>query len=203
MWPGWSSTFQPRKPGFTSATGFSGWHAPTGSYAEYTAVPTGGRTEPLARIPDSVPDDQAAALPVAAIAALGSLELLALAPGQRLVVMGAAGGVGGYAVQMAVARGARVIATVRGDVDASEARRLGAEDVYDVDAVDAVHALRESHPDGVDAVLDIVNGPAGIKRDAGRAPCTTLSSPGSKPDPAADQITSPLVANSPAVAAPA
>ena len=123
-----------------------------GSYAEYTAVPTGGRTEPLARIPDSVPDDQAAALPVAAIAALGSLELLALAPGQRLVVMGAAGGVGGYAVQMAVARGARVIATVRGDVDASEAHRLGAEDVYDVDAVDAVHALRESHPDGVDAV---------------------------------------------------
>ena len=98
---------------------------------------------------------------MAAIAALGSLELLALAPGQRLVVMGAAGGVGGYAVQMAVARGARVIATVRGDVDASEARRLGAEDVYDVDAVDAVHALRESHPDGVDAVLDIVNGPAG------------------------------------------
>ena len=44
--------------------------------------------------------------------------------------------------------------------------RLGAEDVYDVDAVDAVDALRESHPDGVDAVLDIVNGPAGIKRDA-------------------------------------
>jgi NADPH2:quinone reductase len=137
-----------------------------GSYAEYTAVPTGGRTEPLARIPDSVSDDQAAALPVAAIAALGSLELLALAPGQRLAVMGAAGGVGGYAVQMAVARGARVIATVRGDVAASEAHRLGAEDVYDVDAVDAVHALRESHPDGVDAVLDIVSGPAGIKRDA-------------------------------------
>jgi len=82
------------------------------------------------------------------------------------VVMGAAGGVGGYAVQMAMARGARVIATVRGDVDASEAHRLGAEDVYDVDAIDAVHALRESHPDGVDAVLDIVNGPAGIKRDA-------------------------------------
>ena len=80
----------PGNSGFTSATGFSGWHAPTGSYAEYTAVPTGGRTEPLARIPDSVPDDQAAALPVAAIAALGSLELLALAPGQRLVVMGAA-----------------------------------------------------------------------------------------------------------------
>jgi NADPH:quinone reductase-like Zn-dependent oxidoreductase len=137
-----------------------------GSYAEYTAVPAGARTEPLARIPDSVPADQAATLPVAAVAALGSLELLALVPGQRLVVMGAAGGVGGYAVQMAVARGARVIATVRGDADAAEARRLGAEEVYDVKAVDVVGALRESYPDGVDAVLDIVNGAGEIKRDA-------------------------------------
>jgi NADPH:quinone reductase-like Zn-dependent oxidoreductase len=137
-----------------------------GSYAEYTAVPAGARREPLARIPDSVPDDQAAALPVAAVAALGSLELLALVPGQRLVVVGAAGGVGGYAVQMAVARGARVIATVRGDDDAAEARRLGAEEVYDVKAVDVVGALRESYPDGVDAVLDMVNGVGEIKRDA-------------------------------------
>jgi NADPH:quinone reductase-like Zn-dependent oxidoreductase len=137
-----------------------------GSYAEYTAVPAGARTEPLARIPGNVPADQAAALPVAGIAALGSLELLALAPGERLVVMGAAGAVGGYAVQMAVARGAYVIATVRGDADISEARRLGAEEAHDVSAADAVRALREAHPDGVDAVLDIVNGPAEIKRDA-------------------------------------
>ena len=43
--------------------------------------------------------------------------------------MGATGGVGGYAVQMARSRGAHVIATVRGDAD--EARRLGAEEVYD------------------------------------------------------------------------
>jgi NADPH:quinone reductase-like Zn-dependent oxidoreductase len=137
-----------------------------GSYAEYTAVPAGARTEPLARIPGNVPDDQAAALPVAGIAALGSLELLALAPGERLVVMGAAGAVGGYAVQMAVARGAHVIATVRGDAETGEARRLGAEEAHDVSTADAVQALREAHPDGVDAVLDIVNGPAEIKRDA-------------------------------------
>jgi NADPH:quinone reductase-like Zn-dependent oxidoreductase len=137
-----------------------------GSYAEYTAVPSGASTEPLARIPGNVPDDQAAALPVAGIAALGSLELLALAPGEHLVVVGAAGAVGGYAVQMAVARGAHVIATVRGDADTREARRLGAEEAHDVSAADAVRALREAHPDGFDAVLDTVSGPAEIKRDA-------------------------------------
>jgi NADPH:quinone reductase-like Zn-dependent oxidoreductase len=137
-----------------------------GSYAEYTAVPLGAATEPLARIPDSIPDDQAAALPVAAVAALGSLELLGLAAGESLVVLGAAGAVGGYAVQMAVARGARVLATVRGEADAEQGRRLGAEAVYDVEAVDAVGALRESCPGGVDAVLDIVNGRADVNRDA-------------------------------------
>ena len=78
--------------------------------------------------------------------------------------MGATGGVGGYAVQMARSRGVHVIATVRGDAD--EARRLGAEEVYDTKAVDVVDALRASHPDRVDAVLDLVNGSEAIRRDA-------------------------------------
>jgi NADPH:quinone reductase len=78
--------------------------------------------------------------------------------------MGATGGVGGYAVQMAHSRGAHVLATVRGDVD--EARRLGAEEVYDSRAVDVIDALRADHPDGVDAVLDLVNGSDAIRRDA-------------------------------------
>ena len=135
-----------------------------GSYAEHTAVVPGVKAEPLARIPDGVTDEHAAALPTASIAALRSLELLEIAPAQRLVVMGATGGVGGYAVQMARSRGAHVIATVRGDVD--EAQRLGAEEVYDTMAVDVIDAVRASHPDGVDAVLDLVNGPQAIRRDA-------------------------------------
>jgi NADPH:quinone reductase-like Zn-dependent oxidoreductase len=135
-----------------------------GAYAEHTAVAPGVQTEPLARIPDGVTDEQAAALPVAAITALGSLELLRLTSGQRLVVMGATGGVGGYAVQMARSRGAHVLATVRGDAD--EARRLGAEEVYDTKAVDVIDALHAAHPDGVDAVLDLVNGADAIRRDA-------------------------------------
>jgi NADPH:quinone reductase-like Zn-dependent oxidoreductase len=135
-----------------------------GAYAEYTAVGLGVKAEALARIPDGVTDEQASALPVAAIAALGSLELLGVTADQRFVVMGATGGVGGYAVQMARARGAHVIATVRGDAD--EARRLGADEVYDTKTVDVVDALRASQPDGVDAVLDLVNGPDAIRRDA-------------------------------------
>jgi NADPH:quinone reductase len=80
------------------------------------------------------------------------------------VVMGATGGVGGYAVQMARSRGAHVIATVRGD--AGEARRLGAEEVYDSLATDVIDALRAAYPAGVDGVLDLVDGPDAIRRDA-------------------------------------
>ena len=135
-----------------------------GSYAEYTAAGPGATLEPVARIPDGVTDDQAAALPIPATTALRTIDLLEVTAGQQVVVMGATGGVGGYAVQIARSRGAHVIATVRGD--AGEARRLGAEEVYDSQAGDVIDALRAAHPDGVDAVLDLVNGPAAIRRDA-------------------------------------
>ena len=135
-----------------------------GAYADYTAVAPGVKTEPLAPIPDGVTDEQAAPLPIPAITALRSLELLGVTAGQCLVVMGAAGTVGGYTVQMARHRGVHVIATVRGDVD--EARCLGAEEVYDTEAADVFDALRASHPDGVEAVLDLVNGSDVIRRDA-------------------------------------
>jgi NADPH2:quinone reductase len=135
-----------------------------GSYAEYTAVAPCVKIEPMARIPDGVTDEQAAALPIAATTALGSLELLGVSAGQWLVVVGATGGVGGYAVEMARGRGAHVVAAVRGDVD--EARRLGAEEVYDSNAVDVIEAIRGAHPDGVDAVLDVVNGSDTISHDA-------------------------------------
>ncbi len=135
-----------------------------GAYAEYTAVAPGAKLEPVALIPDGVADDQAAALPIPAVTALRTVELFDVTAGQYVVVMGATGGVGGYAVQIARSRGAHVIATVRGDVD--EARRLGAAEVYDSQAVDVIDALRADHPDGVDAVLDLVSGRDAIGRDA-------------------------------------
>ena len=135
-----------------------------GAYAGHTAVTPGAKTEPLAHIPDGVTDEQAAALPIPGITALASLNLLRVSAGQHIVVMGATGGVGGYAVQMARARGAHVIATVRGDAD--EARRLGAEEVYDTKAIDVIGAIHAAHADGVDGVFDLVNGKDAIGRDA-------------------------------------
>jgi NADPH:quinone reductase-like Zn-dependent oxidoreductase len=141
--------------------GMAGTH---GAYAEYTAVAPAAKAEPLARIPGGVTDQQAAALPTAAVTALRTLQLLGVTAGQRLIVMGATGGVGGYAVQMARSLGVHVIATVRGD--AAEALSLGAEEVYDTSNADAADAVRAAHPDGLDAVLDLVSGPDAIRRDA-------------------------------------
>jgi NADPH:quinone reductase len=135
-----------------------------GSYAEFTSVPPAAKLEPLAHIPDDVSDEQAAALPIPGVTALGSLEWLGLAAGQRLVVMGATGAVGGFAVQMGRARGLHVLATVRGD--AGEATRLGAEEVYDTKSADVIAALRKAHPDGVDGILDLVSSPDAINADA-------------------------------------
>src|SRR5580692_5895571 len=135
-----------------------------GSYAEHTAAAPGATLEPVARIPDGVTDDQAAALPIPATTALRTIDLLEVTAGQHVVVMGATGGVGGYAVQMARARGAHVIATVRGDPD--EARRLGAEEVYDTNDGDVFAAVHAAHPDGVDSAFDLVDGADTIRRVA-------------------------------------
>lgn len=66
--------------------------------AEYTAVTPAAQLEPVASIPDGVADNQAAALPIPATTALRTVELLQVTAGQHVVVMGAPGGVGGYAV---------------------------------------------------------------------------------------------------------
>jgi NADPH:quinone reductase-like Zn-dependent oxidoreductase len=141
----------------------SAWARTHGTYAEYAVVEPRVKADVLARIPDAVTDEQAAALPIPAVTALGSLDSCASSQATTSVVMGATGGVRDYAVQMARSRGAHVIATVRGDAD--EARRLGAEEVYDAKMVDVVDALRVSHPSGIDAV-DLVNGSNAIRRAA-------------------------------------
>jgi NADPH:quinone reductase-like Zn-dependent oxidoreductase len=135
-----------------------------GSYAEHTALTPGTGGDVMARIPDSVTDEQAAALPIPAVTALGSLELLDLSAGQRLLVMGANGAVGGYAVQMARARGVHVFGTVHGNGE--EARRLGAEEVYDTKTGPVIDAVHQAHPDGLDRILDLVNDAEAIRRDA-------------------------------------
>jgi len=134
-----------------------------GAYAEYTALHTDDPEQPIAQIPDGVSDEQAAALPIPAITALGALDWLKISQGQSLIVFGATGAVGGYAVQMAHAKGATIVAVVHGKGE--EARNLGADEVYDSNAPDLVKLVRDTHPDGVDCILDLVNGPDKIRAD--------------------------------------
>lgn len=86
-----------------------------GAFADRVAVDVSA----LAEVPDGVGLAEAAALPTAGLAALRSLRSAAVAPGKRVLVTGASGGVGRYAVQLAARAGAHVIASVgsprRGD----------------------------------------------------------------------------------------
>ncbi|WCT73061.1 zinc-binding dehydrogenase [Sphingomonas naphthae] len=93
-----------------------------GAWAERVSVPT----KFLAPIPDNVPFELAAVLPVAGLTATIALSKKALRAGDRLLVTAATGGVGLIAVQLAAATGAHVVAFARREDDAALLRRLGA-----------------------------------------------------------------------------
>jgi NADPH:quinone reductase-like Zn-dependent oxidoreductase len=142
-----------------------------GAAAEFTTAPAGT----LAPKPRSVPHVQAAALPLAALTAWQALvDHAAVAPGERVLVHGGAGGVGVYAVQIAASLGAQVTAT---DLPSHAAfvRGLGADHFIDftTEAFDEVAS-------GLDVVLDSVGGATldrsyGVLRPGGRL--VTLAAP--------------------------
>ncbi len=125
-----------------------------GTYCEYVTVPEGF----LAPAPEGLSFEEAAALPLAALTAHQSLERLGLRGGELLFVTGGSGGVGHFAIQLALARGARVIAT-GGPSSHDFLRQLGAEPLdYGADDVpDQVRALNSGS--GADAAFDLFGGP--------------------------------------------
>jgi NADPH:quinone reductase len=123
-----------------------------GSWAELIVVP---ERKSIARKPAGVDLATAAAAPVAAITAMTAIDALALDRGNTLLVVGATGGVGSIAVQLAVAAAATVIAPGFAE-DEDYLRALGVADVLPRDS-DVAAAVRERHPDGVDALLDNVS----------------------------------------------
>jgi NADPH:quinone reductase-like Zn-dependent oxidoreductase len=114
----------------------------TGAWAQLAAVPT----ERLAVLPDEVSFEQAAALPVAGLTALKALDIAGNPLGRRVLVTGASGGVGRFAIQLGRLAGAHVTALARRTGGLEE---LGADEV-----------ITELEPDGERfwAVLDAVGG---------------------------------------------
>ncbi|MFF4313951.1 NADP-dependent oxidoreductase [Streptomyces sp. NPDC001507] len=120
-----------------------------GAYAEYVTGPV----RAFAPKPAELSHAEAAALPMAGLVAWQTLvDTADLRPGQRVLVLGAAGGIGHIAVQVAKARGAYVIGTASGD-KCDLVRGLGADEVIDYRTADVVKETQD-----IDVVLDVVGG---------------------------------------------
>jgi NADPH:quinone reductase len=134
-----------------------------GGYAERTMIREGQHDSPFSIIPEGITDAQAAALPTPGLTALGSLELLGVAKGTPLLVVGAAGSVGSAAVQIAHDRGAHVTAVVRPG-QSPEAKQSGADDVSEsID--DLLAAVRSGKTSPFETVLDLVNDGETLKKN--------------------------------------
>ena len=128
-----------------------------GGFAEEAAAPV----DRLMPLPDVVPLDVGAALGIAYGTSLHALKDCAgLQPGERLLVLGAAGGVGLAAVAIGKAMGARVIAAASTDDKLAACREAGADDLVNYTTQDLRLRLKELAGErGVDVVYDPVGGP--------------------------------------------
>jgi NADPH:quinone reductase-like Zn-dependent oxidoreductase len=136
-----------------------------GSWAELIVVPRDNLFTPK---PASVGFAEAGAAPVAGITALAAFDALAPAEGETVLVVGATGGVGSFFVQLASGAGATVIAPGLPE-DHDYLTGLGVAEIVDRSG-DVAASVRVTHPDGVDAVLDLATREpdATILRDGGR-----------------------------------
>ncbi len=142
----------------------------SGAWAEQVAV----ATQNLAALPATVTFAQAATLPVAGVTALRALEICGFVLGKRVLVSGASGGVGRFAIQLAARAGAHVTAVARNAERARGLAELGAAAVI-FDIADAAEH---------DAILEGVGGAslgAAIGKVAGRG--TIVSYASSDPEP--------------------
>lgn len=151
----------------------------TGAYASHAVVPEAG----LALRPAALTPVEAASVPVVAVTAWQALfEEAGLVPGQTVLIHGASGSVGAYAVQMAAAAGIRVLATA-GASDLDRVRRLGAAQVFDY------RRQRFEESSGlVDAVLDLVGGETQTRSFAVLRPRGSLVSAVASPDQALARV---------------
>ena len=120
-----------------------------GASAEHVVGPT----RVFVRKPDSLDDVHAAAIPMAGLTAWQALvDTAGIGDGSRVLIIGASGGIGHLAVQIAKARGAQVTALASA-ANLDFVRSLGADDTIDYNAGDFTQTVRDQ-----DVVLDVVGG---------------------------------------------
>ncbi len=119
-----------------------------GAHAEYVVAPVSA----IAEVPDGMPLDIACCVPMSGLTALLAVDHMSLNSGDAVAIVGAAGSVGAFAVEIAAKRGVRVIA-VAGESDAGFIRSLGASDIV-ARGPDWIDHLKKRAPNGVTALLD-------------------------------------------------
>jgi NADPH2:quinone reductase len=130
-----------------------------GAYAEYIVLPE----EQVALKPEKASFEEAASIPLAALTAWQCLfDASSLHNGQSVLIHAGAGGVGGFAIQLAKNAGAFVIATASRK-NHEYVKQLGADEVIDYTKIDFRDAVLAAHPKGVDVVFDTVGGEVQIK----------------------------------------
>ena len=146
-----------------------------GGYAEQVVVPAGG----LSTVPDGLGLREAAALLHDGPTALALFEGTQIGRGDAVLVIGASGGLGIVSVQLARARGARVVAVARDERKLARIRDLGADAVIDSETPDWVEQARAAlGGEGADVILDNVGGRVGEAAFAVIAPGGRFSAHG-------------------------
>ena len=128
-----------------------------GFYAQYAVVKAGN----AAIIPSGLTMEQAAVLATDGLTALTGLDdVLGLEPDESVMILGANGGIGHLAVQLAKRLGARVFAVASGPDGVRFVKQLGADAAADGRSENVLQAAREFAPDGIDAALVTAGGEA-------------------------------------------
>lgn len=127
-----------------------------GSFAEYVTVPV---AVGIAKLPDSIGFTEGAALGLAGTAAVDAVDAAGIRDGATVVVIGATGGVGQQALQLAVRAGATVTATASTPEEVELVKQLGAAHTVDYTG-DVAAQMRTLYPEGVDVVLHFAGDPA-------------------------------------------
>lgn len=127
-----------------------------GGYSQYVCLPAAS----VIPVPAGTAFPAAASFLMNALTARNALDALGLVPGSTLLVTGAAGAVGAYAVALAHAEGLRVVAIASAQ-DAAFLRQAGVDEIIERGG-DATARVRQLFPEGVDGVVDTANLRAGI-----------------------------------------